>query len=352
MAHCSSQTLESKVDTFLELQALPMNGLQAILDFMYSGKLRLCLDNVTDALHVAAFFQATPALRAIGKFLKSRLTFSNMDKLVSLGVGYGLHEMKEYRARMVMNNFLEFTQTFEFLSLDADTLSSYLAQDSLRTTTEAQLLKAVLKWYDQDRKSREKDMHRVLDKVRYTIDGWPTIEYASKQEIFKKSPKCHDLLVWSKKYMQNGNRQHLMQNYRTRVRYDQQTLVQMGGIQLALQDQDLDFVLPSFEYETEPRGTGLSHYYHKDLQEWLPLGCIARGDCRSHCPLVSVNNHGILVGGYLYTSDMVSTIQVCSNEVKLLVPSGSFALWDMPYMKEPRAHHTAVHARGNDIACT
>jgi len=37
--------------------------------------------------------------------------------------------------------------------------------------------------------------------------------------------------------------------------------------------------------------------------------------------------------------------QHCTNEVKLLTPSG-FALWDLPYMSEPRAHHVAVYVQG------
>ena len=150
--------------------------------------------------------------------------------------------------------------------------------------------------------------------------------------------------------MQHARRKHLNQSYRTRVRYDRKTIIQFGGIKSFSNDDVLGFLLPgSGDIEEDTCGTGLNKYYHRDLDKWLPLGVNGNTDCRSHNTVVSVNDLGILIGGYLYSLDGDRTVQHCTHEVKLFTP-GDFAIWDLPYMLEARAHHVAVHVPGeNDL---
>ena len=74
------------------------------------------------------------------------------------------------------------------------------------------------RWYNHDPKGRESDIHSVFERVRVTIDGWPTIEYAAGLDVFKKREECRQLVEFWVTYMTEAERRHLKQGPRTRVR--------------------------------------------------------------------------------------------------------------------------------------
>ncbi|XP_013400496.1 kelch-like protein 26 [Lingula anatina] len=320
----------------LQLDGLDTMAMRQLVNFAYSGKLHLNLDNIENVLSVASFLQMTSAMELCSSFLKSNITFDNAEKLSALAETHGLVKVNQYKKKYILDNFYEFSQTDQFLKLDAKTLADYLADDSLKTTTEARLLKCALRWYDHDPEARKNVAHSVFEKIRFTLDGWPTIEYAQEREPFKSNISgCMEILNYASNYMQNASRKHLYQCNRTRVRYTRKTLVQIGGEHHIM-----------YSYGDELAGTLVgythNHYFHLDNQRWFPLGVVGTFDSRSHCVFMEVNDFGILIGGYLYSWVTLPQAQKFpTNEVKLFVPGG-FALWDMPYMLEDRAHHAAV----------
>ena len=338
---------DSKRDS-IDLNGMSAEAIKSLISYAYSGRMDLSLQTIPDILAAATFLQITAAIKLCKLFLKRKMTFDNSEKILELGCSYGLQDLVKHHRKMIRENFSSFAETDQFLNLSAETLASYLEDDGLKTTTEAKLLRCALKWYDHDPHSRDDVAHVVFDRIRYTQDGWPTINFANEHDPFRKNKKCKDIIKFSEGYLQDAEKRHMHQSYRTRVRSERRSFVQFGGVKLYDCHGFADFELPGeelFEGSTEKSGCGKNHYYHLDLKKWFPLGVIGEWDCRSHCPIVEVNDFGILIGGYLYTSDFVRTYQHCSNEVKLFT-SGSFSLWDLPYMNEPRAHHTAVHTEG------
>ncbi len=328
--------IESRQDS-VELHSMTIGGVRPLLEYAYTGRMRLCLDTIPDILAAATFLQVTPAIKLCAQYMRDNMTFDNAETLVTLGNNYGLTSLAQFYRDMILENFFEFAETDAFMKLDGKTLASYLSDDSLRTPTEGQLLKKILVWYDHDKANRVKDIYIVVEKIRYTLDGWPTIEYASENEPFKSNKKCKELLEWCHKFMQQASRKHLCKSHRTRVRYHRRTLVQIGGI--------YGSEIVAFEDGTDRFGCGRNHYFHHELDAWFPLGVNSTTESRSHCPMVEVNDYGILCGGFVYTSDFVRTYRHFSNEVKLFTSAG-FALWDLQYMQEERAHHIAVHTPG------
>ena len=340
----SHDMIDSK-NTTHRLHSISASGVQAIINYAYTGKIPLSLSSVANILDVAVFLQVTQAIKLCTQFLERRMTFSNAEKVVELGSRYGIRSIADHHHQMVLGNFVRFMHTSEFLELDSKTLAGYLEDDSLQAPDELSLLHAVIRWFKHAEEERSKDIYMVLDKIRYTNDGWPTIQMAINSEVFQRHAKCCDIITRCQQYMQKPLRKHLNQSYRTRVRYHRKTLAQMGGI------AGKPFV--GFDVGLEQYPVCCNHYYHRDLDHWVSLGVVGLSDVRSHCPLVDINDFGVMVGGYLYITDVghEEVFQHCSNEVKLLNPSG-FALWDLPYMSEPRAHHVAVHVQGKNHKLT
>ena len=339
---------DSNVDKF-ELTEVSLKGFRPLLDFAYTGKLKLNIHILPEILEVATFLQMRPAINLCQIYLNTIMNLEDSDDIVTLGMNFGLTELKEAQKRLILGNFLEFSRTKKFLQLDYRTLMNYLKEDSLCTTTEGKLLKCVLQWYDHDPVGREEHVHEVLDKIRYVQDGWPTIDFASSQEPFVSNKKCREILKFCKYYMQQANQKHLVYDYRTKVRYDSSTLIQVGGIvdyqqEMVMEYPFLDELMMVRNDAQDKVAWGRNHYYHSKMKRWLATGVIGTSDMRSHCPIVEVNGHGILVGGYLYTSDLTSIFQHCSSEVKLITP-GIFSMWDLSYMNEPRALHAACASK-------
>ncbi len=191
------------------------------------------------------------------EYMKSKMTFDNADILVTLADRFALPGVKKYHRRFLLDNFLEFAETQTFLNLDHKTLISYMSDDSLRTPTEGRLFKKAMRWYNHDKKAREKYVHLVLDTVRYTQEGWPLIEYAEAMEPFISNKKCKEMVSFWHNYMRNPQRGYLVQSHRTRVRYDRKTLVLLGG-------------LTRGEFAGEVWGDDIcantrSKFYHRDL---------------------------------------------------------------------------------------
>ena len=342
-----SHDMKDRNTGFVELPECTLDGVRPLIDYAYTGTFTMSLASVPEILAAATFLQVTRAVHLCSKFLKSRMTFLNAEKLVALGCNHGLTELKEHHTKMVLENFFEFAQTEQFLELGAKTLAGYLKQDSLRTTTEGRLLEQVLRWFNHDRARREKDVYTVLEKIRYTLDGWPTIEYACAVEPFFNSQKCQELLDFCEDYMRNAQRKHLRQSYRTRVRYDRKTLVLVGGVRNvhSLFADDLDIYYTENPNYSQKTGCYKNFYFQTELEVWHPLGVVSVSEPRSHSPMVEVNDFGILCGGYMYSNHMETMHRHTTTEVTLFTPGG-FAMWDLPTMQKERAEHVVIHIPG------
>ena len=332
-----SHNMADSQKSTIDLQAVSVKGLRPLLEFAYTGKIHLTLKSMPDILAVATFLQITSAIKICVDFLKRKMTFANAAEILVYGEEYGFSELAQHHLSLIYENFSEFAETNAFLNMDAKRLAEILKSDSLRTDTEVHLLKHVLKWYHFDKAGREKDAYAVFEKIRYTLDGWSTIEYACAIEPFTNNLQCRELIDSCHRYMQNAHQRHLNQSHRTRVRYDSKTLVQIGGVLRH------NFYDPFGDKNLI--GNCHNEYYHKDLKTWLPAGVVGVSDYRSHCTVTEVNDFGIFCGGYLYSDIDANMSKHFTNEVKLFV-TGGFSIWDLPYMKTERAHHVCVAIKG------
>ena len=100
--------------------------------------------------------------RKFDKFLKSTLTVSNFWKLFALAKCFnGLSETTNEIFRIIATHFWEITKSEEFLEITEAELNYFLSIDDI-TTSEAQMLEALMHWYKYSRKHREEPFKRLL----------------------------------------------------------------------------------------------------------------------------------------------------------------------------------------------
>lgn len=340
-AMLSHDMMETRLDT-TDLKGVSIKGIEPLIYYAYSGMLALTLENVHDVMCAATFLQIAKATELCISFLKEKMTFENAEDLLNIGEIFSIPTLKEYYRNYILKNFLQFVETDTFLNLDAQTLSDYLEDDALVTTSEAMLFHHCLRWYNHDKENREQHAFSVFEKVRMCCDGWPVLGFAHTTEPFISNPQCVELLKESEKYMSEATKRYINNSYRTRVRSTCKAVCQFGGLIRGLEFDDPFEEMLNIP-ESELRGWDFNNYFHPDLKQWYPLGILGRWITRtSHQKVVEVNDCAVLTGGYDYVLDD-SVQRICVKDVKMFSAQGHFQFWDMNPMQHARAHHAAVY---------
>ncbi|XP_045204928.1 kelch-like protein 26 isoform X3 [Mercenaria mercenaria] len=343
LSHDMVETREECTD----LKGMTIKGVEPLIEYAYTGKLELTLDNIHHVISGATFLQISAAIDLCVNFLKENMTFENADELLKIGDMFNVPSLREYYRAYLLKNFLKFVESDTFLNIDADSLADYLSDDALITTSESMLFHHCLRWYDQDAKNREKDAYKVFEKVRMTHDRSPLIHFASNHELFQKNQKCKDILEFSEQYLNNNSKRYIDNtSFRTKVRSVRQTIVQVGGVMETHEDYDT-FRDMLNQPSDERCGWNMNNYFHPDLKAWFALGNVGNfSSRRSHQQFVEVNGCGVMVGGYEYHVTGENVSKMCIKDVMMFTAQGQFDICDMPDLLHERARHAAVYLDG------
>ena len=72
----SHDMLEKKIDN-LQLDVVPVKGMELIVEFAYTGKLSLSLETLPYVLATASFLQVTNAIKLCHQFMTDNMHFDN-----------------------------------------------------------------------------------------------------------------------------------------------------------------------------------------------------------------------------------------------------------------------------------
>ncbi|KAL4230683.1 Kelch-like protein 6 [Mactra antiquata] len=329
------------------LKGLTVNGVELLIKYAYTGELELTMDNIHEVIAGSTFLQMSKAIELCVDYLKQNMTFQNADELLMLGEMFNVSSLRKYYRAYLLKNFLEFVESDSFLNIDADSLADYLSDDSLNTTSEAILFHHCMRWYQHDPENREEVAHKVFEKIRICNGQSALIQFVSEQELFKKNEKCKEILEFSDRYWNDRSKRYINNTtYRTRVRSNRYTIIQIGGVMEM--NIDYDSYVEMMDFPTgEPVGWTMSHYFHPDLKSWFPLGNYGHMDKHvSHQRFVEINGCGVMLGGYEYhtSGDIVSKITL--RDVKMFSAQGTFDVCDMPSLQHERARHAAIYLDG------
>ncbi|WAR00602.1 KLH13-like protein [Mya arenaria] len=345
-AMLSHDMMETRQDC-TELKGVSLKGFRPILSYIYQGVLNISLDNAHDVIAGVTFLQIRPAIDLCIKFVKENMTFENAEELLKIGEMFSIPDLRGYYRNYLLRNFLKFVESETFLKIDAESLSNYLSDDALVTTSESILFHHCMRWYNYDPVNREPVAHKVFECIRMCSDGWPLIHYADMQDLFKKNEKCQDVLKFNENYLHNATKRYYLSNCnRTRTRSVRKTIVQIGGVMEADENYD-SFQDMLASPSADLCGWNMNHFFHPDLKAWFPLGIVGHWISRlSHQKFVEVNGEGVMVGGYEYhvEGDLVNKIAIA--DVRMFTAQGNFQFWDMPSLQHPRARHAAVYLNG------
>ncbi|XP_028512851.1 kelch-like protein 18 [Exaiptasia diaphana] len=133
---------------------LKPDAMAAMLDYLYTGYLRINTENMEDLLAVACFIKNEQVLHAILEKVLANVSISNCLRLQQIASTNNLTDMQDKVERFIEWNFEHVAKEPSFLSLDAKVVKDIIKRDNLKVTNEEVVYDAVYSWFMYERLQR------------------------------------------------------------------------------------------------------------------------------------------------------------------------------------------------------
>ncbi|XP_006012670.1 kelch-like protein 31 [Latimeria chalumnae] len=204
-------------------------GLATVITYAYTGKLTLSLYTIGSTISTASYLQIHALVKICCDFLMQEITVANCMYIANIAETYGLRNTKEAAQKFIRDNFIEFSETDQFLKLTFDQINEFLIDDTLQLPSEVTAFQIAMKWLDFDQK-RMKYVGDLLSNIRFgTISAQDLVNYVQTVPRMMQDTDCHRLLVDAMNYHLLPYQQNILQSRRTRVRGGLRVLVTVGG---------------------------------------------------------------------------------------------------------------------------
>ncbi|XP_043556881.1 kelch-like protein 13 isoform X1 [Chiloscyllium plagiosum] len=214
----------------IKLHGVSKVGLKSIIEFSYTSKLSLNMDNLQDILEAASFLQIMPIIEFCKEFLISQISFENCVEIGRIANAYHLTTVDGYIKDFVLKNFSTILNNKEFILLSYDQLVFALGNDGLKNCTELQLFKAACQWLQHD-ECRMQFAAKLMKHIRFPLmSPEELLEHVQTVEFMRTDTTCVNLLLEASNYQMLPYMQPIMQSERTRIRSNSTHLVTLGGV--------------------------------------------------------------------------------------------------------------------------
>jgi len=180
---CSSDYFMTMFNGPLACQSnvLPIFGIlpetmHEILDYIYTGKITLTIENIFDILDASCLLLLTYLKTRCGKFLRERIDFDNALQVFSYAKKFSLYDLVEYALDFIALSYDDLSKTDEFKQLVSDDLIDIISLEHLSIDSEDTILESTLCWLNFDINERKNKYSRILNTVRLPYVSKPYLK--------------------------------------------------------------------------------------------------------------------------------------------------------------------------------
>uniref|UniRef100_A0AAR2J578 BTB domain-containing protein n=1 Tax=Pygocentrus nattereri TaxID=42514 RepID=A0AAR2J578_PYGNA len=214
----------------IKLHGVNRIGLKKIIDFIYTAKLSLNMENLQDTLEAASFLQILPVLDFCKVFLISGVSLENCVEVGRIANAYNLTEVDKYVNNFILKNFPSLLGTGEFVKLPFERLAFVLSSNSLKHCSELDLFKAACRWLRYE-DGRMDYAAKLMRNIRFPLmSPADLINHVQTVDFMRTDNTCVNLLLEASNYQMMPYMQPVMQSERTAIRSDSSHLVTLGGV--------------------------------------------------------------------------------------------------------------------------
>ncbi|XP_022083107.1 kelch-like protein 28 [Acanthaster planci] len=267
----------------IELKSVDETALQTLVEFAYTGKVRVTHANVQTLLPAASLLQLKPVIKICCDFLEAHLHATNCIGISCFADTHACTDLHRTAQAFIARHFEELSTSEEFLQVEHSDLASILSQDDLLIGSEEAVFNALDSWVRYDPNKRGCYMGKLLHCVRLPLMTLQTLTGLYEANPFiRDNPSCQEQVNRALRYhLRPEERLHVARKMGARVktRGEKGLLCAMGG------KNGLFATLDSVEV------------YHLDNNVWsevAPLSCR-----RQECAAVAIQQTLYVTGGII-----------------------------------------------------
>ena len=145
-------------------------GLECVLDAIYTADLSLSAENVCDVVSLASLLQLNEIVEHCGRFLARNVSTHNCLAFLSVAEKYDLQEAIDECDKFVLENFDTISQSIEFKKLSKQKLCHFLSDDQLKVRNgEIEVFRATHKWYEATQDDNIDVLAELMQHVRFPL---------------------------------------------------------------------------------------------------------------------------------------------------------------------------------------
>ncbi|XP_034563064.1 kelch-like protein 11 [Notolabrus celidotus] len=168
---------------------------ERVIQFMYTGEIRVTTANVDEVLELADRFLLTQLKSFCGDFLMKKLSLVNCVAVHSLAHMYTLDELARGAAKTIRRNFHRVIRNEEFFTLPFHLVRDWLSDPEITVDSEEELFEAITNWVQQNTSEREKHFEELFRLLRLPqIAPTYLTRVVRKETLVANSPACCQLV--------------------------------------------------------------------------------------------------------------------------------------------------------------
>ena len=208
-------------------------GVEQMIEFAYTGILKITFDTIIALLDAASHLQISEALVIINEFLIKNCTPKNCVNILKLADRFSLSKVETTINDYLAKNFVFIYQNAldQFLELTSEQIIQQLNNLNLQICSEVDLFLIVCKWISADR-LRLQDAAMILKHIRFmTMSSYELADFVEPIDFMRTMPLCYQYLMDAYRYHALPLRQPLINNEQAKLR-NKAALVAVGETNL------------------------------------------------------------------------------------------------------------------------
>ncbi|XP_018410884.1 PREDICTED: gigaxonin [Nanorana parkeri] len=145
----------------IEMEGISVTIMKEILDYIFSGQIRLSEETIQDVVQAADLLLLTDLKTLCCEFLEGCITAENCIGIRDFALHYCLNHVYYLATEYLETHFRDVSSTEEFLELNPIKVKEVLSLEKLNVGNEKYVFEAVLRWIGQDSEGRKVHMKDV-----------------------------------------------------------------------------------------------------------------------------------------------------------------------------------------------
>uniref|UniRef100_A0A8B9MYS8 BTB domain-containing protein n=1 Tax=Accipiter nisus TaxID=211598 RepID=A0A8B9MYS8_9AVES len=223
-------TRAGSLDGNIRLKAVSAAGLRNVLNFIYSNKLDLSLQNIEETFKAAETLLVREVIKLCFRFLEGCLNCENCMDVLNIAKKLGPAELRQKAMCYIGQHYKQILADPQCLKdVDRVTLCEILDRTDTEGCSELVLFRVAVSWLQHDC-TRLKDAADILRHIRFPLIPLRDLQrYVQEMPLMRLDSGCHRYLQEALNYHSQLYAQPVLQTQSTSLRSGSTVLLVAGG---------------------------------------------------------------------------------------------------------------------------